>query len=183
VNAAGRLLDGWKPNTLPRRVAWGMGALLLLGGCAPAFQVYHYISLEDYPDARVVERAQATPGEHRFFVGEIPTRYEIDRQGYTLIMVVHPTNWDPGLGVTVRPYPERRVQAERNPDPCSQWSARKASAWWVYGFSRCDQHPPWERVDKHLRFQVLDADGNVVAEEDIPYTVERDGFFMYMDAL
>lgn len=34
-----------------------------------------------------------------------------------------------------------------------------------------------------LRFQALDPDGHVVAEEDIPYTIERDGFFYYIDAI
>gem|GEM_PF-2198709 len=166
------------------RLAYGVVALLLLTGCGPAFERYHFISLENYRDARVVERAQATPGEHRFFVGEIPIRYEIEREGYTLIVAVHPTGWYPRLGLTIRPHPERRIWAERNPAPCTEWTTQEASAWWVYSISfRCDGRDPWDPPDKHLRFKVLDADGNVVAEEDIPYTIERDGFFMYVDAL
>ena len=46
---------------MPRRLAVGLGALLLLAGCGPAFQVYRYISLEGYPDAHVVERAGELP--------------------------------------------------------------------------------------------------------------------------
>lgn len=160
------------------------GALLVLTGCGPAFEFYHYISLEGYPDARVVERAQATPGKHRLFVGEIPTRYEIERESYTLIVAVHPDNPGPGLGLSIRPFPERLVRAARDPAPCSSWAHEDGSEWWTYYFYGCHKHkPPWEGLDKHLRFQVLDQGGNVVADEDIPYTIERDGFFMYMDAV
>lgn len=167
-----------------RRIACGVGTLLLLGGCGPAFEIYRYISLEDYPDAHIVERAQATPGEHRFFVGEIPTRYEIEREGYTLIFVVHPNNWGPAIGLTIRPFPERRIHAERYPAPCTEWTAPSESGWLGYTiYPLCFKGDPWDKVDKHLRFRVLDADGNVVAEEDIPYTIKRDGFFVYMDAI
>jgi hypothetical protein len=177
------------PNRRPRskalhRIAGGVGALLVLGGCGPTFEIYRYISLEGYPNARVVERAQATPGEHRFFVGEIPTRYEIEREGYTLVIAVHPNNWGPGIRLTIRPFPERRVGAERYPSPCTEWTGPNDEGWLGYTiYPLCFKGDPWEKVDKHLRFRVLDADGTVVTEEDIPYTIKRDGFFMYMDAI
>ena len=167
-----------------RRLARGLGALLLLGGCGPAFNIYRYISLEDYPDARVVERTQPTPGEHRFFVGEIPVRYEIEREGYTLTFVIHPNNWHPGIGLTIRPFPDRRIHAERYPAPCTEWTVQDDAGWLGYAiYPLCFEGDPWNKVEKRLRFQVVDPDGNVVAEEDIPYTIERDGFFMYMDAI
>lgn len=167
-----------------RRLAFIAGASVLLAGCGPAFEVYRYISLEGYPDARVVERAQAKPGEHRFFVGEIPTRYEIEREGYTLILRIPSKKWGPGLTLAVLPHPEHRVQAHQNPTPCVAWNNYDNSTWWVYNiYPLCFDGDPWKKVDKHLRFEVVDPDGNVVAEEDIPYTIRRDGFFTYLDAI
>lgn len=165
-----------------------MGALLLLAGCGPRFEAYRYLSLEGYPDARVVERARATPGEHRFFVGEIPTRYEIARESYTLVLTVDPGEWGPAIDLGVRPYPERRIGfrsgAERLPPGCAEWApADRTPGGWLYRFRWCDGHDPWGKTHNHLRFVVLDPDGNVVGDEDIPYTIERDGFFIYIDAI
>lgn len=171
-----------------RRLACAGAALFFLAGCGPAFETYRYISLEGYPDARVVQHAQATPGKHRFFVGEIPVRYEIERDGYTLVLEIDPRQWGPTIDLSVRPYPEYRIgfpsDAERRPGPCVEWvTSDRIPGRWLYRFRHCGDSAPWEGLDKHLRFQVLDADGNVVADEDAPYTIKRDGFFVYTDAV
>jgi hypothetical protein len=74
--------------------------------------------------------------------------------------------------------------AERYPTPCTEWTGPNDAGWLRYAiYPLCFESDPWEKIDKHLRFKVLDVDGNVVAEEGIPYTIERDGFFVYMDAI
>lgn len=51
---------------------------------------------------------------------------------------------------------------------------------WVYLIS-CEGG--FDKLDKVIRFNVRDLDGNLLGEEAIPYEIERDGFFYYLDAI
>ncbi len=174
---------------LQRQLCWvgGVAGLLLLTSCGPSLYSYYYISLEEVPEAHIVERTQATPGEYRFFVGEIPTRYEIKREGYTLILMVHTTTSEPLVAVSIHSDLKRTIgfhhPSDRVPGACVKWEHSEPSIWWTYSFHHCGGTKPWQKIDNHLRFTVFDQDGAAVAEEAIPYRVIRDGFYGHFDAI
>lgn len=170
-----------------RRLLCGLGVLVLLGGCGPMIESVRYISLDGYADARVTEQARLKPPKPNFFVGEVPTRYEIKRVGYTLVFEMSSNHFDPVMVLNVRPYPEYRIgfhdATARQPEPCVSWAwdKRKPGEWFFQNW--CHKKDNDGDIDMHLRFTVFDQDGNVVAEEAIPYTVERNGFYGYYDSI
>lgn len=181
-----------KRLTHSRRLAAGLGMLILLGGCAPVFESYHYISLESYEDAQVIQRGRPTPGEFRWSVGEIPILYEITRESYALRLDIDPDIFTPvraAVAIRVRPSGDRRLRIEPDdeveaPD-CGDWVTRSqppmpARMEWVH---RSDCRPPNGPSGFQIRFNVVDGEGTVVAKEAIPYTVKTDGYYVFYDAV
>lgn len=162
-----------------------------MGGCVPKIESIRYISLDGYAknnaDARVVERARGTWARPHFFIGKIPTRYEVARKDYTLVFEVRPSHSRPGIILNVLPYPEYRIgfhtTVELRPEPCVRWTwdENKPGEWFFSYW--CDKKDSDGHIDMHLLFTVFDQGGAVVAEEAIPYTVEWNGFFGYVDAI
>jgi len=170
-----------------RQLLCCVGALVLLGGCAPKVESIRYISLEGDADAQVLERAQGNPLQAHAFVGEIPTIYQIEREGYTLTLETYPGYLSPKMIVNVRPYPEYRIgfhnMTDRRPEPCVRWTWDKGTPGEWFFQNWCDTKDNDSDIDMHLRFTVFDQDGAVVAEEAIPYTVKWNGFYGYIDAV
>jgi len=172
-------------------------------GCAPIFAVYRYLSVADYPDARVIKRDRPTLWEGRWPRGKIPVIYEIERSDYTILLHIDPyqpvypstmirlLSKDGGkLGVK----PDRGRETPRchhwwmgttplsvpvvwpyRPDP-NRWEPPHDSLKWVHQFD-CDS-PDGPKV---IRFQVVTPDGTVLGEEVIPYRIRRSGIYMYID--
>jgi hypothetical protein len=162
-----------------------MFPLLVLTACAPVFSGYRFISLERYGDARVVERDRVTPGERGFFVGELPTRYEIGRPDYTLVVEIDKNINIPSVDILVQPPGQRVVEFIGKPEvdfpTCVyQQESPYEEFRWTY-FITCDGG--FDKLDKVIRFNVRDLEGNLLGEEAIPYEIKRDGFFVYIDAL
>lgn len=178
--------------TRPCYFAGVLGMLFLLGGCVPVLETYHYISLETYEDARVIRRARPTPGEFRLSVGEIPIRYEITRESHTLRLEIDPdisTPVRPAMAIRVQPARDRSFTIEptqeKGPPGCGDWATRSdpplpARLEWVH---RSDCDPPNGSSGFRIRFHVVNREGIVVDEETIPYTVKKDGFHLFYDAV
>ena len=162
--------------------------LPLLGACGPAFERYRYITLESYPDARVVEQGGGEGPGQVFFVGRIPFLFEIKRDRYTLLLNARDGAPDPWVSISVDPWPEltlrfpdaRKMDAPRpcvgrfDPDP-------ERPRWWTYSVTSCiAKKKPFEKV---IRLEILDQNGQVIGREAIPFEVKGKGFHVYMDYL
>lgn len=178
-------------HTTSIRVRRIMGLLvlpMLLAACAPVFSRYRYISLEGYDDARVVERGRVTPGEMTFLVGKPPIRYEIPRPDYTLFLEIDTDAMVPSVDILVQPLGERVVEfVGKNLVDVPRCVYRyEPGRWeepfrWAYAVRDCDGG--FDKLDKVIRFNVRDLEGNLLGEEAIPYEIRRDGFFYYIDAI
>lgn len=167
-----------------RALARGVSAALLLSSCAPVFVANRFISLKGYPDARIVEQGRVTPGERAFFIGELPTRYEIERPDYTLIIELSKDAEFPKVDIIVQPTGQRVVEfiGKRGvdyPNCVYQQASTDGEFRWAYSIL-CDSG--FDKLDKVIRFNVRDLEGNLLGEEAIPYEIKRDGFFYYIDA-
>jgi len=175
-------------------------------GCAPIFAVYRYLSVADYPDARVIKRDRPTLWEGRWPRGKIPVTYEIKRSEYTLLLYIDP--YDPLYPTTMIRFapdetrnlgikPDRGREAPgcrhwwvgdtpllapvvwtRRPDT-SRWAFPYLPVAWVHQFD-CD--PPNDPETMRIRFQVVADDGTILGEESIPYRVRRSGIYTDVDA-
>lgn len=165
----------------------GIAVLLLAGGCVPKIEPVRYISLQGYPDAHVTERTQGTPEQPHLFVGEIPTRYQIDRQGYTLALTILPGHLSPKITIRIHSDPGHQLGlhplAEKSSASCVKWVQKRDKPDQLFFRSWCSQDHHSRTVDMHLRFEVIDQHGIAVANEVIPYTVEQNGYYGYIDAV
>ena len=156
----------------------------LLGACGPVFSRYHYVSLDEYTDAKMVERARVDPGATSFFIGKIPVRYEIERPEYTLTLEIPRRTPGLELKVVVEPWEKRTLHfpglGQETYSPCVNRNGDNlfTPLGWTYrGVCRREEDGYF------IRFSVLDRDGNVVGEEAIPYEIRTPGFFIYLDGI
>ncbi|MBI5138045.1 MAG: hypothetical protein HZA24_12015 [Nitrospirae bacterium] len=153
----------------------------------PAFNRYHYILLEGAEGVGVVERAEVSPPMIGAFIGTIPTRYQAERPGYTILFNVPEHGQGSALIITATP-PGVTLQFEEEGGSAGDWCGR-GEPWetfavppnWIFNAWRCA--PERERTHRVMRFDVLDADGNVLGREAIPYRRVTDGFYFYLDLL
>ncbi len=179
-------------DSLFRRLPWGayglLGVAMLLGGCAAVVASYRYISLEHDADAVVVRRDRPSPGVVQWSIGQIPVAYEVARADYTLRFEIDPHRYAPvEPEMTVRVVPAGAgalgIRPERGGEPadCDPWDVPAGDpppdrARFVHGHG-CDF--VWVPSGFRMRFRVVDEDGAVVGTEDIPYTVEMDGGYVF----
>lgn len=154
---------------------------------APAFSRYHYLSLEGAEGVRVMERARANPPLVAFLIGTIPTRYRVERPGYTVRFNVPEYSQDSELAITVA-LPGATLHFEAEDGAPSAWCGQgmpgltvtEPPHWWFTAW-KCT--PERERTHRVMRFDVLDADGAVLGHEEIPYRRVTRGFYFYLDLL
>jgi hypothetical protein len=170
------------------RLAWVVSTLLLAGCGAVVVETYQYISLERNPDAEVVATARPTPGVDRWSIGEIPVTYEVARPSYTLRFEIDPDRFapiHPAMTVRVLPAGEGTLgidpDRDGTPGGCHPWVGHPGDpvspqATWVH---RPECGFPPLAGGLRVRFHVVDEGGAVVGAEEVPYTVEADGFYVF----
>lgn len=156
-------------------VALRVVASLAVSACA--FQRYRYFSLEQTPDAVVLERG--APDLPRLHFASLPLRYRIERDLYRVEVVV-PARSDPYL-VGLEVWPGEAVSLACSSAPnvgCTACAPIDGvpEALRFTGFRCGDAAPPTP-----LRFDVLGADGTPVGAESLPVALEADGFYWYSD--
>ncbi|MBI5138047.1 MAG: hypothetical protein HZA24_12025 [Nitrospirae bacterium] len=152
---------------------------------ASGFERYHYISIEGAEGVRMVERARPTLLGVQFFVGKVPVRYQAERPGYTLLFTMPEYIEGPALeimpqppGTTLRFNPEVGAPAEWCGSGAPSEATLSAPPWW---FSAWECTPERARTHRVMRFDVLDANGNVLGHEEIPYQWISRGFSLLSD--
>lgn len=173
-------------RVMPTRLRWITGLIalsVLVSACAPVFSRYRYVSLENYGDAQIVDRGEVTPGQRTFFVGELPIRYRVERPAYTVVIELSRNAEFPKVELLVQPLGKRTVEFAKKGEvgvpECVNYG-QFGEFRWQY-FITCESG--FDELDKVIRFNVRDLEGNLLGEEAIPYEVKRDGFFYYIDAI
>ena len=162
----------------------GLVMVLALSACVPVVFSYRYFSLADYPDAKALEKAEADPGNGNWFMGEVTTRYRITRPDYTLILKINPRAQIPDIRFIFEPIGQYRIQYNNQgnyrKEPCIGWHDPGASAEWSADL-QCLDVP--DQTPLTLYFSITDRKGNFVAEETIPVTVVKQGYFYVIDTI
>ncbi len=132
----------------------------------------------------VTSREKVSPGEYSWFVGDVPLKYELRRDQYTITLKVSDSNNGLGVTISVIPYKKRTISfaytAEKARPPCVRLSnPNEIYPGWGYGLYNCD----FNKIDRVIRFNVFDESGTLLRVENIPYEVKHDGAFMYYDAI
>jgi hypothetical protein len=158
----------------------------LVSGCAPMVTRYRHLSLSDV-DHMVVTRTgrPALQGHARLFIRPMPLAYRLEREHYTLLFEVDPERpTSLYVGVTsAHGVHALRFAAVPGGGCIRVWppDAALRPDRWLYSWMSCPPRAP--APDRLMRFSVLDAHGDVAGEEVIPFTLDGNGFYMYLDAI
>ena len=162
--------------------------VLTLSGCVPVFNIYRYISLDDFKDAKVVERGPVSPGDGSFFIGDVPWKYLIERPDYTIELR---TNWydvRPSFEIFLRrsrsdTVPTKLEFTQPSPGPDCAKAFVQDRFGHSLGFSANDC-PNGKRNSFVIRLSVFNTEtGERIGEEEIPFRIKRKGVSFYIDAL
>jgi len=172
---------------------------VLVVGCAPASSRYYYLNLVDTPDARTLEYGKPQI-ENLLGSSTIPLAYQIDRNGYSLKFEVAKDSPLPVMLVSVRDKSNdlslrpRQEIVSRSPKGwrCSNFyplsNDRVYGNWsdddWkgglrFYWLETCNT----EHTPMYISFDVLDEQGKVLSNEDIPFKLKSNGRYFYIDAI
>lgn len=171
---------------LPKHLL-ALAAAALLSGCVPVVERYRHIALEETNGVTVTAIGLPAPaGTTPVGVRAIPLEYRLQRDTYALVMWVDPTRW--GGELLLEPEPADRLRLEVfDPVPSATNCAaalppdtvyRPLS--WLFHIDHCGGKTPQKPV---IRLRVLDADGAVLGEEALPFTVRNNGFYIRADGI
>jgi hypothetical protein len=168
-----------------------IAAAILLSACVSHSGTFYYISLESDPDARVLERAAPAPRSRFWGEREVPVRYELVRDAYTLTLWtdlvsdgfwIFPDRTSPGISIHVKPNATRYLDPSDSKGPdgnaCGTLEEPHRLSNVLHYRDGCGHGGAGS--DMRIHFTVRDPDGNVVGVEAIPYTVEPNGRYFFV---
>ena len=162
---------------------------MLTSGCFYQTYDYYYISLKDSDNIKLVSK-QKLKTRDLHSNSEIPVEYLANREQYSLRFKIGETSYSPhlsigierseGIELTLHPRQDTGIKG-KNGVVCQQFNPDKNNT------DRIDFF--WSRscIDgnqvKSIPFDVIDRDNNVIAHEDIPFTLIKDGKVTVLDGL
>ena len=172
---------------------------LLICGCAPVFQNYVYISLENTPNIQILEYGKSSVSnlqKHK----DMPVEYKLSRETYDIYLQLDTTNnGGPRLFVKVRgtngkplvlqnnnlskklPYERCGLLGEAYPqDKISENELAKVYEWYLdrKGCAVNDRN----QEDRVISFKVAVTDG-LIFEEILLFELVQNGFYILNDAI
>ena len=160
--------------------------LLAVGGCAPSFNYFYYLSLVGVEDIEILDRGVVD--DIALFHKPMPLRYQLERNAYVVEFELTPSEegfphvWiratmPSGEGVALEPTRD---------DRCDYW--RYSSTFGKYSFKwssldHCLLEGGEAAVRQVIGLVVHDSTGNVMGEEDLPFEIVRNGIVIGIDAI
>lgn len=160
--------------------------LSLVVGCTTS--TYRYISLEDVPRIEIVEhgkpRLEALQG-----ASSMPTVYRLERDRYYLDLRVNLETYAPALKIRAHAMTEApgtlqlvakrwRKTSGTRAAPCGSFYDVAASDQLNFGWG-CKEG----ENGKFVSFDVMTTDGELLGQEDLPFRLEANGFYVLPDLL
>jgi len=164
-----------------------LSLLISTAGCAESMR-YRYISLKDVESIRVTRQEQPDLKHFHLMEATFPTSYELTRPAYQLNFriateVFAPHIWieattPAGDPLLLKPRFDRLPKGE-HPRPCGTYSTSKPTAELRFDWVICGTDAvAGEMV---VAFDVVDANGTTVGEEDLPFKLVNNGFYFPPD--
>ena len=170
--------------------------LLSLTACVPVFFSNHYLSFEDNPNLMVVEYGKERNQDALLFDSEIPLKYELVRDAYTVYFEID------GLGAYIRAKdhagtplsiqsldnshinPIKRCHYIRGPQDMLSPKRKMRMGEKAVLYSWYSKRENCSDSDSRiLAFQVFDENNVLVGEEALPFYKGKNGITVIMDAL
>lgn len=157
-------------------------------GCAQTTSNYYYVSLERVTGIQVVKQAKLKL-ENLEKNSEIPTEYNLFRDRYTLSFLIGDKSYYPHLKIAVNGVDSDLFLKPRRDMKVVSNEGNVCASYYLNNDDRSMMDFGWAvnciaaDIKKIISFDIVDSSGAVVAEEDIPFTVERDGEYTLLDAI
>lgn len=166
-----------------------LASVMSLFGCAQTTSDYYYASLEGISDIEITSvgkvRLENLKGNT-----EIPTSYSLKREGYNLRFFIGDNSYYPHFKIVVESSSSASLSLNprRNKETVSKEGVICAS------YYTDNQNPSkldfgWssgcleDDIPNLISFDVIDANGGVVAKENLPFKLKKDGKYTLLDAI
>lgn len=164
-------------------------AVMSLFGCAQTTSDYYYASLEDVSGVEITSvgkvRLEKLKGN-----SEIPTSYALRRENYSLQFFVGDESYYPHFKISIesvsgeilslKPRRNKNTVSEDGIICASYYLDSRDSSNIDFGWSS-DCLP--DNIPKYISFDVVDSGGRLVAQEDLPFKIKKDGKYTLLDAI
>lgn len=166
--------------------------------CAPQRYDYIYISINEDVMEIVKRGEQSHLGEELCCHTSIPLRYRLEREHYEISAALPEGVYDPAIVFEVQSKEESKVYLEytwhypcfgtflasnepyRLPDP---QSASIKFRWRESTLRSCATAEEPQDSQKVFLLEIVDAAGATLGEERIPFSLERNGYYVEADSL
>jgi hypothetical protein len=166
-----------------------LGMIMSLFGCAITTSDYYYASLENVDGVKVVSKRKLQL-DKLTKNSKIPTEYLIRREEYLLKFLIGDKSYSPHFKVSVKGSGNAKFTLKPRRDIktvseegiiCSSYyldknNRSKMGFGWSTGCLSDD-------IKKEISFDVVDSSENIIASEDIPFVLVRDGKYTSLDAI
>ena len=175
------------------RMASIIAIVLLLSGCVPIPRKHYYMSLAEVDGLEVVE--YGTTSRTSFLQKPVPIHYRLSRASYFVELELEKLESQPAFRVSAASTSGNALLIQTRDDErfCSGWSLGLSNQlrvgennffmWTVMGNAKCLAPGEVGAERFAIAFKVVDAEGNILGEERLPFTVERNGFVVIFDAI
>ena len=163
-------------------------AMINLVGCI-VIRDYYYISLEDIPGIELVSNGIV---QLKNLTGnsEIPTGYTLNRSSYILNLSIGDISPNPHLNVSI----ESKNGETLSFNPKIDYSLASRTGMLCTSYSRDEDFESrfifaWapgcvsDDYDKVITFDVIDSEGKIIYQENIPFKLIKDGKYFLWDTL
>ncbi|MEX1221468.1 MAG: hypothetical protein WEA82_05090 [Idiomarina sp.] len=158
-------------------------------GCVKTTSDYYYASLEGVSGAEVHSRGKVQL-ENLEGNSEIPTSYVLNRERYILRFLIGDASYYPHFKISVKgrdgntfylkPRRDMKVVSDEGVICASYYPDSRDPSVLHFGWSSgCLS----EEIPKQISFDVIDEKGKIIAEEDLPFVLKKDGKYTLLDAI
>lgn len=161
---------------------------IVVASCAKVERDYFYISLEQSPGIKVVDRRMLVLKDLQHD-GVVPTDYVAERGAYILQLRILDVSYFPHMEISVsgadhgayeiRPRVDISVVGEGG-NICASYDVHTNGSVMDFGW---DTDCLAERVPKFVSFDILNQTGVVIGHEHILFTVVQNGTYTVLDAI
>lgn len=158
----------------------------LLSSCAPVFGKYYYFSLEGGDGVVVLERS-ASDVSNLFFHDEMPTKYQVMRNEYSIFIEIDKKSYLPVISMNALSddganyvLKEQKTKITQDCISFSQFTKETENHIKFFWYS-CNEEDAPEAVTVY--FDVFNQDEVAVSSEELRFKLTPNGIHYFIDAL
>lgn len=157
--------------------------------CVQTTSNYYYISLGDASDVKVTSMGRVNLKNLKYN-SEIPVSYTLERESYRLHFLISDNSYFPHLKIVaesladtdiyLRPSRDLSIISEKGVVCASYYSDVQDLPTLYFGWS---SDCIYEDVSKFVSFDIFDFKNTILAKENIPFELKKNGKYTLLDAI